>query len=185
MVYHAAETAPDAPDLAPVREVVSDRIWRALIDASAKLTELGVHHALIGGLAVGALGYPRSTKDVDFIVDNSGWEETPAGLVIMRVAMPIRAHGIDIDTLAIPRGHEHLASAIENATITEGVPVAPVEEIVYLKLLTPRTRDLEDIGQLLERGVFDAADFEAYLNEVKAPNAVRNRWRVALRRVGQ
>jgi hypothetical protein len=41
---------------------------RALSVASATLSELGVRHALVGGLAVGAWGYPRNTRDIDFLV---------------------------------------------------------------------------------------------------------------------
>lgn len=177
MVHRLSEpVSGDGPDLGPVREVVSDRIWRALVDSSATLTKIGVRHALIGGLAVGAHGYARATKDVNFIVDDSGWTETPEGLVVMRVAMPIRAHGVDINTLVIPIGETHLASAITDAVVTEGIPVAPAREVAYLKLLSPRRHDHADVAELLERGALDEHTFEAYLNRVDAPTVVRDRW---------
>jgi hypothetical protein len=71
-----------------VAEVVSDRIWRAMVDGSAALSQLGVGHALVGALAVGAHGWPRATGDVDFLVDDSAWTKTPAGLVVMRAGLP-------------------------------------------------------------------------------------------------
>lgn len=181
MVIHAHETAPERPDLAPVREVVSKSIWDAMVDASAELDRLGVRHALIGGLAVGAHGYPRATKDVDFIVDDSGWETKASGLVVMRLGLPIRAHGVDVDHLAVPIGHEHLSSAIHGAVMTEGVPVAPVEEVVYLKLLSPRPRDQQDIAELVTRGAVNAELFEDYLDQVGAPTSVRTKWSNLLR----
>lgn len=176
MVRHVPRTPSDAPDLVPVREVISDNIWRAMVDVSAELTRLGVHHALIGGLAVGAHGYPRATKDVDFIVDDSGWKETDSGLVVMRVGLPIRAHGVEIDHLAIPPDEQHLATAITGAVVSEGVPVAPVTDVIYLKLLSPRRRDHDDVIELVERGGVDPAAVDAYLDEVNATEAVRRRW---------
>jgi hypothetical protein len=112
-------------DLKPVAEVVSDRIWRAMVDGSAALSQLGVRHALVGALAVGAHGWPRATGDVDFLVDDSAWTKTPAGLVVMRAGLPVQAHGVAIDTLSVRDDERHLVSAIEAAELTEGVPVAP------------------------------------------------------------
>lgn len=180
MVHHVPHVPSDVPDLVPVREVVSDNIWRAMVDVSAELTRLGVNHALIGGLAVGAHGYPRATKDVDFIVDDTGWQETDSGLVVMRVGLPIRAHGVEIDHLAIPPDEQHLTSAIVDATLSEGIPVAPVVDVVYLKLLSPRRRDHDDVIELVERGGVDPAAVSAYLDEVDANDAVKRRWAAVL-----
>ena len=111
-------------DLKPVGEVVSDRVWRAMVDASSLLTELGIGHALVGGLAVGAHGWPRATKDVDFLVDDTAWQKTESGLVVLRSGMPVQAHGVPVDTLSIRDDERHLQSAIDDAETSEGVPVA-------------------------------------------------------------
>jgi hypothetical protein len=50
-----------------------------MVDASALLGQLGVKHALVGGLAIGAYGYVRATKGVDFLVDDSAWLKTATG----------------------------------------------------------------------------------------------------------
>ena len=54
--------------LEDLRGVVADSILVRAVDTSARLTDLGVPHMLIGGVAVGLHGYPRATKDVDFLV---------------------------------------------------------------------------------------------------------------------
>src|ERR1041385_958701 len=41
---------------------VQESVRLAAQEASRRLTELGIRHALIGGLAVGAHGAPRNTK---------------------------------------------------------------------------------------------------------------------------
>ncbi len=56
------------PDLSSVEGVVAPGVLDAMRRASEVLTRLGVRHALVGGLVVGAHGYPRATKDVDFLV---------------------------------------------------------------------------------------------------------------------
>ena len=57
--------------------------------ASARLTELGVRHVLVGGLAVGAWGHARATKHVDFLVGEEAFEHHPGGLVTMKYGVPI------------------------------------------------------------------------------------------------
>ena len=46
------------PDLKLVEAVVAPRITQAMRTASAQLSKVGIRHALVGGLAVGAHGYP-------------------------------------------------------------------------------------------------------------------------------
>ena len=152
------------PDLKPVADVVSDRIWRAMVDGSAALTQLGVKHALVGGLAVGAHGWPRATRDVDFLVDDTAWTKTPSGLVVMRAGLPVEAHGVPIDTLSIRDDERHLAAAIEQAETTEGIPVAPVAALVYMKLASPRSKDRMDVIEMLKSGA-DAAAIRGYLED--------------------
>jgi hypothetical protein len=134
-----------------------------MIDASRALDELGVGHALVGALAVGAHGWPRATKGVDFLVDDSAWIKTAAGLVVMRAGMPVEAHGVAVDTLSIRDEEKHLLAAIETPDVSEGVPVAPVEAVIYLKLVSPRSKDRLDLVELVRAGV-DLPEVRAYLD---------------------
>ena len=133
----------------PVAEVVSDRVWKAMVDSSRALDELGIGHALVGALAVGAHGWPRATKGVDFLVDDSAWIKTEAGLVVMRAGLPVEAHGVAVDTLSVRDDEKHLLGAIEAPEMSEGVPVAPVEALIYLKLVSPRSKDRLDLIELV------------------------------------
>lgn len=150
-------------DLKPVSEVVSDRVWRAMIDSSALLSKLGIRHALVGGLAVGAHGWPRATRDVDFLVDDTAWHKTEGGLVVMRAGLPVQAHGVPVDTLSIRDDEKHLQAAIDGAETSEGVPVAPVEAIVYMKLASPRSKDRQDVIELVRAGI-DVAKVSGHLD---------------------
>jgi len=123
-----------------------------MTDASEALRSIGVKHALVGGLAVGAHGWPRATRDVDFLVDDSAWLKTESGVVILRAGIPVQAHGIAVDTISVRDDERHLLAAIEAAEISEGIPVAPVEALVYLKLASPRSQDRQDVVHLVRAG---------------------------------
>lgn len=123
-----------------------------------------MRHALVGALAVGAHGWPRVTKDVNFLVDDSAWIKTPSGLVVMRAGLPVEAHGVAVDTLSIRDEENHLRTALAAPEMSEGVPVAPVEAVIYLKLVSPRLKDRLDVVELVRSGI-EVKRVRAYLDE--------------------
>ena len=137
----------------PVADAVSEKVWRAMIDASRTLSSLGIGHALVGGLAIGAYGWPRATRDVDFLVDDGAWSKSESGVVILRAGIPVEAHGISIDTISVRDDERHLLAAIVRAEISEGIPVIAVEALVYLKLASPRSQDRQDVLNLVGAGL--------------------------------
>jgi hypothetical protein len=121
-------------------------------NASQTLRSLGIKHALVGGLAVGAHGWPRATRDVDFLLDDSAFVKTESGLVILRAGVPVQAHGIAVDTVSVREDERHLIPAIEAAEISEGIPVISIDPLIYLKLASPRSQDRQDVVQLVRAG---------------------------------
>lgn len=73
--------AAKVPDLRLLDGVVAPEILAAMRSASAQLARMGVRHALAGALAVGAWGYPRASKDVDFLVGDEAFERHEGGIV--------------------------------------------------------------------------------------------------------
>ena len=142
--------APKAPDLALLDDTVAPRILEAMRLASARLTELGVRHVLVGGLAVGAWGYARATKDVDFLVGEEAFEHHPGGLVTMKYGIPIQVGGVAVDLLSASANSRE--DALENLR-SGGVPVAPLAVLIYLKLKSPRPKDLADVLELIRLGI--------------------------------
>lgn len=53
---------------ADLADSVAATVLLDAIRTGERLTELGIPHVLIGGLAVGLNGHPRATKDVDYMV---------------------------------------------------------------------------------------------------------------------
>lgn len=138
-----------APDLSQLEGVVSDRVLEAMRTSAAQLSRLGVRHWLVGGLAVGAHGHPRATKDVDFFVGDEAFEHHGGGLVTMKPGVPIQVNGVAVDHL----------SAQEEAFLRDALPtadkpleVAPIEVLLYLKLKSPRAKDRADVVELIKAG---------------------------------
>src|SRR6185369_6865442 len=98
----------------------------AMRKASDELTRLGVRHALVGGLAVGAHGYPRATKDVDFLVGDEAFEHHAGGIVTMKPGIPIQIGGVLVDLLSAQPDDGALRD-VPVAPSGDEVPVAPVE----------------------------------------------------------
>lgn len=146
--------APKTPDVSLLDDTVAPRILDAMRIASARLTDLGVRHVLVGGLAVGAWGYARATSDVDFLVGEEAFEHHPGGLVTMKYGVPIQVGGVAVDLLSASANHREDALA---SFRSDGVSVAPLEVLIYLKLKSPRPRDLADVMELIRLGIERAA----------------------------
>jgi hypothetical protein len=171
--------APKTPDVSLLDDTVAPRILDAMRIASARLTDLGVRHVLVGGLAVGAWGYARATSDVDFLVGEEAFEHHPGGLVTMKYGVPIQVGGVAIDLLSASANHREDALA---GFRSDGVSVAPLEVLIYLKLKSPRPKDLADVMELIRLGIERApirADLVTRAPELveKWDRAVADAWR--------
>lgn len=149
-----------AADPSLLSDIVAQRVLDALRVASDALTRAGIAHAVIGGLAVGANGYPRATKDVDFLVGDDAFVHHAGGLVTMNPALPIEVNGVAIDYLSPRSGEDHLRGAIT------GPPggFIDVARLVYLKLKASRLQDRADVAGLVKAGL-DVDLCRAYLAE--------------------
>lgn len=155
----------DLPDLNRLRGVVAPEILAAAEVASAKLREAGIPHALVGGLAVGAHGYPRTTDDVDFLVGDEAFEKHTGGLVTLK--LPLIAVGkvrIDFVSMDEARGEkEQLRPAVESLPQSNQVPIVPLVVLVYMKLKAGRQKDTADLVELLKRGRIEVKEIDRYL----------------------
>jgi len=154
------------PDLSEAASAISNNVMSAAHVASEQLRTLGIAHAIIGGIAVGAHGAPRATKDVDFLVHQ---HEAFHGNLILSFApgVPIAVGDIVIDYLT-PEGTPWsgiLSDCIASAVVTGGIPVIGLEPLVLMKLHAGRRRDLDDVQRLLDQGDLFAR-VRGYLEEV-------------------
>src|SRR5690606_35599224 len=89
--------------------------------------------------------------DIDFLVGDEAFERHAAGFVTMRVPV-VEYEGIDVDQLPLTEGLRVIEDGVDRGTISEGVPIAPVDASRLMKLIAGRTQDLADIEALIESG---------------------------------
>ncbi len=137
------------PDLSLVEDIVAPRVVGAMRTTSRLLTELGVHHVVVGGLAVGANGYPRATKDVDFLVTDAAFLQKEGGVVLLAPGIPFQVDGVAIDYLVAGEDESHLAAALEGSFGT----VIDAPRLIYMKLKANRLRDQLDVVEMIKAGI--------------------------------
>ena len=149
---------------------------------------LRISYALIGGLAVGVHGIPRPTHDLDFTIAiererlpaffeavvelgydvphefTTGWVDQVAGMPLVKARQWVAGKTIDVDVfLAESRFQKSLLQRRGRAEV-EGISawIASPEDLILLKLLANRPRDIGDIQDILMvQGQLD----DAYLNQ--------------------
>lgn len=129
---------------------------------------VGTRLVLVGGVAVIAHGYQRTTKDRDVLVDyravrtladrlmdDPDWER----LELREYAFIYRPTGIPVDFLVsrdlIQMGRPYYFPDLESVEVVpelqvEGVPVIGLHDLLYFKLLAGRSQDIADIMALLK-----------------------------------
>jgi hypothetical protein len=136
---------------------------RAVREVSRMLAEAGIRHALVGTLAANAYrSRPRTTEDINFLVGDEAFERHAGGFVAMRVPV-VEVDGIDVDQVPLTEALRVVEDGLNRAPVSDGVPIAPLETVVVLKLLAGRTQDLADLEAMIESG----ADRERLRAEVR------------------
>ncbi len=148
---------------------------QALRDFVALFEGMGTRYAVMGGIAVRIYGIPRPTHDIDFTLalDRSrlpdlyeaarslgytvpeeyaaGWVDQVASLPLIKVRLYLEGRGIDIDIFLAESPFQEQLLTRRRCEHVDDFPVWFVspEDLVLLKLLAHRPRDLADIGDIL------------------------------------
>ena len=143
----------------------------ALRDLVAWLKANRVDGLIIGGVAASILGRPRVTRDVDALVllDENKWDEfLTAGKrfgFFPRIANPLdfarrarvllvrhKISGMDVDVTfgALPFEKEAISHAVWVNIRGVRLPLPTVEDLIIMKALAHRARDLADIQSVMD-----------------------------------
>ena len=150
-------------------------LTNTLYDITDLFELLGVRYAVMGGIAVRIYGIPRPTHDVDFTIAierdqlpkffraatdqgytvpaayEAGWVDRVAGMPLVKLRIYLEGHGVDVDIfLAESPFQESLLARrrLEEYEHRSLYFVSP-EDLILLKLVAGRPRDLVDIGDVL------------------------------------
>jgi hypothetical protein len=126
------------------------KLEAALLEVAAVLQELTIPYMLIGGLATGIWGEGRSTLDADF----SLWVEPEN---VPDLVFASRQAERNVIARAVPK-------IIHGFTIM----VASVEDLIWMKLISERQKDIDDATRLLRRfaRTLDRSYLEPRLREI-------------------
>ena len=151
---------------------MTDPLQTTLRDLASWLQSESILFAVIGGIAASVRGEPRFTADIDLVVaidvdqalqlserlPASPFQPLFAGIAeVIQTAflMPVRhrATSIPVDIAIGLSGFEQ--QAIARATLASmgdfQVPVVTAEDLILMKLLASRPRDLDDIHRIVLR----------------------------------
>jgi predicted nucleotidyltransferase len=137
--------------------------------------ELGLQYAIMGGIAVRVYGIPRATYDVDFTTAIprevlpslfqrvqskgftvpeqylQGWLDQVGGMPLIKFRLYLDGRGVDVDVfLAESEFQETILTRRKRAKLNGNAAwlVSP-EDLILLKLLANRPRDIADVGDVL------------------------------------
>ncbi len=148
---------------------------RALSDLAAVFEELGTPYAVMGGIAVRFYGLPRATYDVDFTAAierdrlpdlyrrlrdlgytipeayDGGWVDEVAGMPLVKARVYLEGRGVDVDLFLAESRFQRQLLARRVREQFDDVPiwVVSAEDLVLLKLLAGRPRDLADVDDVM------------------------------------
>lgn len=152
-----------------VLDFVPPAVLHALRTASKNLTDLGIAHVICGGVAVGAYGYIRATKDVDFLVGDNAFIVSPSGIVRLAdgVGFAVGTIPTDMVPLHVPSKPQDDLSFLESELLDpfdlDGMPLIGPEALVAMKLVAHRGKDLNDVVELLAAGATSNTAIRSYL----------------------
>ncbi len=136
---------------------------------------LGVPYVVMGGWAVRLYGLPRPTYDIDFTItiareqlENlyeaareagfsvpeqfaSGWVDTVGGLPLVKFRLFVEGRTIDIDVFIAESEYQQaiMERRLEHEVAGKHAWFVSPEDLVLLKLIASRKRDLADIEDIL------------------------------------
>jgi len=150
-------------------------LTQTLIEFTQLFVRMKLPYVVMGGLAVRAYGIPRATYDIDFTITiererlkelydavetlgyavpeayTAGWVDAVGGMPLVKFQIFVEDNGIDIDVfLAETEFQQSVVSRRRREELDGAVLflVSP-EDLVLLKLLANRPRDIADVFDVL------------------------------------
>ncbi|MCC6125021.1 MAG: nucleotidyltransferase [Pirellulales bacterium] len=166
---------------------------RTLREMVALIERLQMPYVLMGGLAVRVYGIPRPTYDIDFTLAIprsslnvfyrdlqalgytvpepylTGWVDCVAGMPVVKIRFFGGENGIDVDFFLAESDYQHQVLTRRRREKIDDLDVWVVgpEDLILLKLISRRPRDMADIGDILfTQGQLDIAYMRSWAEKL-------------------
>ncbi len=163
----------------------------------AVFERLQATYVLMGGLAVRAYSIPRATEDIDVTLAfdrdrlpelfqalenegyaipdpyRSGWVDQVQGMSIVKLKRYVGEYGIDVDIFLAESAFQHEILRRRRETDVEGrkLWIASAEDLILLKLVAGRPRDLIDVADVFfTQGPLDVEYMRHWARELGIPS---------------
>jgi hypothetical protein len=158
-----------------VLDFISPKAVKALRSASANLTRLNIRHAICGGVAVGAYGFVRATRDVDFLAGDEAFVTSEGGITMLAPGVGFAVDGVPTDMVAMtdegPTGNmRFLEEELDDPVEFDGMPLISPEGLIAMKLIAFRRKDQLDVVELLKAGATTFEKCLKYLVKAERPD---------------
>ncbi len=176
-------------------------VVETLRDIAEIFERLELPYAVIGGIAVRAYGIPRPTFDVDFTLAASreklpevyaavedkgytipesyqtGWVDSVAGMPLVKFRFYIQDQGVDADIFLAETAYQR--ELLNRRRLIETPDgncwLASPEDLILLKLLASRPRDLVDVQDVLfTQGQLDEAYMQTWATRLGVEETLRD-----------
>jgi len=179
---------------------MDEYLVQPLVDFIRLFEELHITYAIMGGIAVGAHGIPRPTHDLDFKIRLerhrlpelyaaaeqvgysvpdafiAGWVDLVSEMPLVRMRQWVKGKAIDIDIFLAesPFQVSVLARRVRMELDTGVAWLVSAEDLILLKLIASRPRDIGDIFDiLLAQGQLDEDYMQSWAKELGVLSKLR------------
>ena len=178
-----------------------DELSEAIEDIVGLFDSLGHEYALMGGIAVRVYGIPRATYDVDFtaairrdaLADFfrraqeigyavaepylQGWVDQVGGMPLVKIRLLLAGREVDVDIFLSESSYQATLLSRRKWAKLNGIDawlVSP-EDLVLLKLLANRPRDVADVGDVFfMQGQLDVEYMRHWAQQVGVSDRLEN-----------
>lgn len=138
--------------------------FRSSVHAAVdRYDQMGVRYALIGGVAAGAYGTPRATRDIDFLVGDEAFDVT-GDIISLKPGLPVETtFGVPIDSIPPPVEYRDLYERALNEAVESdepGVRIASAAFVAATKLAGGRLHDMTAVIEMVDAGTVDLGELE-------------------------
>jgi hypothetical protein len=145
-----------------------DEVFESLRRITSRLDEIGVPYAVVGGMALVAHGYDRTTNDVDILVESKGLEQIHARLDGLGYVRPFAGSKNLSDAITGTRIEFLISGQFpgdgkpkpvafpdpREAISIDGIKFIPLQKLIELKLASGisaahRAKDIGDVQELI------------------------------------
>lgn len=162
--------------------MLPEELVKTLLEVRDKLNSAGINYRVGGGVAVGAHSRARTTEDIDIIVSIKDKDKIQSMFKTEQLSMDIwdglttKVNNIDIDFIFSESKEDFFFNDKHEYPTQSNINVLSVYNLIYMKILSKRSKDMNDVIQMLKKLTKEQRDegLKYILKMIKSSNRDKN-----------